>query len=42
MTREEFLANQPDPVEAPKRFTRFDTNGDGVLSQSEFVGQGKN
>lgn len=41
LTREEFLANQPDPEEAPKRFTRFDGNGDGVLSREEFVGMGK-
>ncbi len=41
LTREEFLADQPDPDEAPKRFPKFDTNNDGVLSREEFVGQGK-
>lgn len=40
LTREEFLANQPDPDEAPKRFPRFDANQDGVLSREEFVTQG--
>ncbi len=41
LTREEFLASQPDPDEAPKRFPRFDADNDGVLSREEFVGQGK-
>ncbi|AMV19472.1 sulfatase-like hydrolase/transferase [Planctomyces sp. SH-PL14] len=41
LTREEFLANQPDPDQAPARFPRFDTNGDGVLSEEEFVKAGK-
>ncbi len=41
LTREEFLANQPDPDEAPKRFLRFDTNHDGVLSREEFIKGGK-
>ncbi len=40
LTRAEFLANQPDPDEAPKRFGRFDTNQDGELSRDEFVNQG--
>lgn len=40
LTREEFLANQPDPKEAPKRFLRFDTNQDGTLSREEFVTSG--
>jgi iduronate 2-sulfatase len=40
LTREEFLANQPDPDEAPKRFIAFDTNKDGVLSKEEFVTMG--
>lgn len=40
LTREEFLAGQPDPAEAPKRFQRFDTNQDGVLSREEFIGMG--
>ena len=42
LTREEFLLNQPDPDEAPKRFTAFDTNQDGVLSKEEFVTMGGN
>ena len=41
LTREEFLRNQPDPEEAPKRFPLFDANKDGVLSREEFVGGGK-
>jgi iduronate 2-sulfatase len=40
LTREEFLANQPDPAEAPKRFERFDTNKDGILSRDEFIHMG--
>ncbi len=40
LTREEFLANQPDPDEAPKRFPLFDENKDGVLSREEFVRAG--
>ncbi len=41
LTREEFLENQPDPDEAPKRFPQFDANKDGVLSKEEFVKSGK-
>jgi iduronate 2-sulfatase len=41
LTREEFLANQPDPDQAPERFKKFDINGDGVLSRDEFIYQGK-
>ena len=41
LTRDEFLASQPDPDEAPKRFKTFDTNDDGTLSQDEFVHMGK-
>jgi len=37
LTREEFLANQPDPNEAPKRFERLDRSHDGVLSREEFI-----
>jgi len=37
LTREEFLAGQPDPQEAPKRFIRFDVDSNGVLSRGEFV-----
>ena len=40
LTREEFLANQPDPSAAPKRFERFDANKDGVLSREEFIHMG--
>jgi len=40
LTREEFLARQPDPDEAPRRFQRFDRNQDGELSRDEFVNQG--
>ncbi|HKS37660.1 MAG TPA: sulfatase-like hydrolase/transferase [Verrucomicrobiae bacterium] len=40
LTREEFLANQPDPAEAPKRFERFDRNKDGLLSRDEFITMG--
>ncbi|RYD74710.1 MAG: hypothetical protein EOP84_19465 [Verrucomicrobiaceae bacterium] len=41
LTREEFLANQPDPDKAPQRFTTFDVDMDGVLSRVEFVCIGK-
>jgi iduronate 2-sulfatase len=40
LTREEFLAQQPDPAEAPKRFERFDANKDGILSRDEFIHMG--
>ena len=40
MSREEFLANQPDPAEAPKRFTAFDADKDGFLSKEEFITMG--
>lgn len=41
LTREEFLLNQPDPDEAPKRFPVFDANGDGSLTEEELVKSGK-
>lgn len=41
LTLEEFLANQPDPDQAPKRFPLFDTNHDGVLSREEFIQGGR-
>jgi iduronate 2-sulfatase len=40
LTREEFLAGQPDPAEAPNRFIRFDADKDGVLSRDEFIYSG--
>ncbi len=40
LTREEFLAGQPDPTEAPKRFERFDVNKDGILGREEFIHMG--
>ena len=40
LSREEFLANQPDPDKAPARFPQFDTNNDGFLSREEFVNGG--
>lgn len=41
LTKEEFLANQPDPDRAPARFTLFDVDKNGVLSKTEFVTSGK-
>jgi iduronate 2-sulfatase len=41
LTKEEFLLNQPDPDEAPKRFPKFDTDGSGMLSREEFIKGGK-
>jgi iduronate 2-sulfatase len=40
LTKTEFLANQPDPDQAPKRFERFDLNHDGSLSREEFISMG--
>ena len=40
LTREEFLAGQPDPAQAPARFIRFDTNKDGILTRDEFIHMG--
>jgi iduronate 2-sulfatase len=40
LSRAEFLANQPDSDEAPKRFERFDRNKDGELSRDEFINTG--
>ena len=41
LTKEEFLFNQPDPDEAPKRFPKFDTDGNGRLSRDEFIQGGR-
>lgn len=41
LSLEEFLLNQPDPDEAPKRFPAFDANKDGLLSEEEYVKSGK-
>ena len=41
LTRDEFLANQPDSDEAPKRFQTFDIDNNGVLSREEFITAGK-
>ncbi len=41
LTKEEFLINQPDPDEAPKRFPVFDKDGSGTLSREEFIKGGK-
>ncbi len=41
LSREEFLAGQPDPDEAPKRFPRFDKDHDGSLNETEFVTSGQ-
>lgn len=40
LSREEFLANQPDPDQAPQRFTAFDTDKDGYVSKTEFITMG--
>jgi iduronate 2-sulfatase len=37
LSREEFMANQPDPEAAAKRWETFDTNQDGFLSRDEFI-----
>ena len=41
LSKEEFLANQPDPGQAPARFTLFDVDKNGELSREEFVTGGK-
>ncbi len=41
LTREEFLADQPDPDEAPKRYVLFDANRDGFIDRDEFITGGK-
>ena len=41
LSREEFLADQPDPDKAPARFLQFDTDKNGTLSRDEFIYSGK-
>ncbi len=41
LTLEEYLHRFPDQAEGRRRFPTFDTNGDGVLSEEEFVRAGK-
>ncbi|MEO7319481.1 MAG: sulfatase-like hydrolase/transferase [Chthoniobacteraceae bacterium] len=41
LSREEFLANQPDPEAAKLRFDPWDLNKDGFLSREEFIHGGK-
>ena len=40
LSREEFMANQPDPEGAAKRWETFDVNKDGFLSREEFISMG--
>jgi arylsulfatase A-like enzyme len=40
LSREEFMANQPDPEQAAKRWDAFDINHDGFLSRDEFISLG--
>jgi iduronate 2-sulfatase len=41
LTREEFLADQPEPDAAVARFSQFDKDKNGSLSQKEFLQAGK-
>jgi iduronate 2-sulfatase len=41
LTKEEFLAKQPDPDAAPTRFVRFDKDKNGTLSREEYIIGGK-
>jgi N-acetylgalactosamine-6-sulfatase len=41
LTLEEYLHRFSDEAEGRRRFPTFDTNGDGVLSEDEFVKMGK-
>jgi iduronate 2-sulfatase len=41
LTREEFLFNQPDPDEAPKRYLLFDADKDGFIDREEYITGGK-
>ena len=38
---EEFMANQPEPETAKKRFAQWDTDKDGFLSREEFINMGR-
>ena len=40
LTYDEFMLNQPDPDQAPKRFILFDANKDGRLDRDEFTTAG--
>ena len=41
LSREEFMAKQPDPEHAAKNFVKFDQDKSGDLSRDEFVKMGK-
>lgn len=41
LTLEEYLHNFPDQAEGRRRFPRFDRNGDGILTEEEFVKMGQ-
>lgn len=41
LTLEEFLRNFPDQAEGRRRFSYFDTDKDGVLSEAEFIKMGR-
>ena len=41
LTIEEYLRNFPDQAEGKRRFPTFDTDGDGVLTEDEFVRAGR-
>lgn len=41
LSLEEYLKNFPDQAEGRRRFPTFDTDGDGVLTEDEFVRAGK-
>lgn len=41
LSREEVMANQPDPEAAKPRFDQWDTDQDGFLSREEFINMGR-